>query len=194
MKDITPAPLRTEPVFWAEMAPCDHVVQIYDADDAFLDSLEAFVVAGLRAQDAVVLIATPQHLSKLEARLWTHHFDLISESRSRDQFITLDAEDTLSKFMVHNWPDEQRFKDMIAGVLARALSRSPRVRAFGEMVALLWSRGLSGATVRLEHLWHQICQRENFPLFCAYPKSGFTQNSESSMREICNAHSKSLCC
>src|SRR5688500_19228341 len=51
------------------------------------------------------------------------------------------------------------------------------VRAFGEMVAVLWANGHNGATVRLEHLWHAFCQSEAFSLFCAYPKTGFTQDA-----------------
>ena len=31
-----------------------------------------------------------------------------------------------------------------------------------------------------------------FSLFCAYAKSGFTQNAEESIREICDAHSRVL--
>jgi MEDS: MEthanogen/methylotroph, DcmR Sensory domain len=185
---------KTNQIFWGEIAPCDHIVQIYEEDEAFLNSLEAFVVAGLRAKEAVVLIATPQHHAGLERRLWAQHFDLIAGARSRDQYITFDADDTLSRFMVNDWPDEQLFKDQISSVLDRARSNGTRVRAFGEMVALLWARGLSGATVRLEHLWNHFCQKEGLPLFCAYPKSGFTKDTETSMREICAAHTKSVCC
>lgn len=38
--------------------------------------------------------------------------------------------------------------------------------------------------------WHQLCQTEAFSLFCAYPKSGFTEDSSKSIREICEAHSR----
>jgi len=58
------------------------------------------------------------------------------------------------------------------------------------MVALLWAKGQNGATVRLEYLWNEFCQKESFALLCAYPRSGFTQDIDSSIREICSAHSK----
>jgi hypothetical protein len=61
-----------------------------------------------------------------------------------------------------------------------------------KMVDRLWGQGLSGATVQLERLWHALCRQEGFSLFCAYPKSGFTQNAEESIREICEAHSRVL--
>jgi len=64
------------------------------------------------------------------------------------------------------------------------------VRAFGEMVAILWAQGNSGATVRLEHLWQDLCQEQNLALFCAYPRCGFTLDSAQSIEDICAAHSR----
>ena len=74
--------------------------------------------------------------------------------------------------------------------MARAHAKKRRVRAFGEMVALLWAQGLSGATVQLEHLWNKICEAQQFSLFCAYPRSGFTQTALESILNICGIHSK----
>ena len=34
-------------VFWGELAPCEHVLQIYDEDAPFMDSLQGFVGEGL---------------------------------------------------------------------------------------------------------------------------------------------------
>ena len=91
---------------------------------------------------------------------------------------------------------ERRVRDGEADVVvaAHGLGRDGRrVRAFGEMVALLWAQGHTAAIVRLEHLWHRMCQERGFSLFCAYPRVGFTQDVDASIREICAAHSKVLC-
>jgi hypothetical protein len=180
---------RQRNVFWGEMAPCEHLVQIYEKEEVFLSAVEEFVADGLVSGDSVVVIATVQHRNALEDRLRNRGVSL-NITRSNDQYIELDAEEALSKFMVDGCPDERLFEELIAGLLARARSKERRVRAFGEMVAILWARGNCGATVRLEHLWHSLCQREMFPLFCAYPKSGFTQDAESSIKEICATHSR----
>ena len=95
--------------------------------------------------------------------------------------------------MRQGWPDEELFRVAVNRILDRARGDDSRpVRAFGEMVAVLWAQGHSGATVRLEHLWHSLCREEAFALFCAYPRSGFTQDALESMREICAAHTKVL--
>ena len=184
-----PGVITSPDIFWGEIAPCEHLIQIYENDATFLDSLEGFVLAGLVKGDGVILIATPIHLEALEDRLRLHGFD-VDAARSRDQFITLDAEATLAKFVVNGWPDEQLFRAVITEVLDRARSGGRLVRAFGEMVAVLWARGDKAATVRLEHLWHEFTQEQLFPLFCAYPRIGFAQDPSAAVKEICDAHTR----
>lgn len=176
-------------VFWGEISPCEHMVQIYQDDGVFLDSLEGFVSGGILAGDGVVVIATPMHLSALRTRLSARGID-VAKAASQDQYIALDAEETLAKFMVKGWPDETLFKMFVTDTLIRAKSGGRRVRAFGEMVAILWAQGSTGATVHLEHLWHRLCHEQTFSLFCAYPKSGFTRDASLSIQEICETHSR----
>jgi hypothetical protein len=176
-------------IFWGEIAPHEHLVHIYADDGPFLDALEGFVLGGLRSDEAVIVIATAEHLMALEHRVQADGFDL-DAARLQNQYISLDAGETLAKFLLGGWPDEDRFRKVVTDLLTKARGNGRRVRAFGEMVAVLWAEGHNGATVRLEHLWNQFCQREAFSLFCAYPKSSFTQDAEASIREICSAHSK----
>jgi hypothetical protein len=178
-------------VFWGEIAPSEHLVQIYPNDSVFLDTLEGFVSGGLQVGESVVVIATPEHLDALNERLTAAGIKL-DELIQRDQYIALDADRTLKKFMFRGWPDDILFASVVGDLLKRASAGGRRVRAFGEMVALLWTDGHTGATVRLEHLWHQLCQQKGFSLFCAYPRIGFTQDADMSIREICAAHSKTL--
>lgn len=176
-------------VFWGEIAPCDHLLQIYENDLVFLDSLEGFVAGGLNAEESVIVIGTANHLMQLETRLTSQGFN-VAELQFQDKYIPLEAEETLSRFMIEGWPNEELFNTLVAGLLLRARKAGRRVRAFGEMVAVLWAQGNNGATVHLEHLWNQFCAQDNFSLFCAYPKSGFTEDAKDSLIHICNAHTK----
>jgi hypothetical protein len=178
-------------VFWGEISPSEHFVQIYEDDTAFMDTLEDFVRGGLQSGECVILISTDAHLSALEHRLTQKGLDLPA-ARANDQYIDLEAENVLDRFMVKKWPDDKLFDDTVSNLITRGKRASGRVRAFGEMVAVLWARGDNGATVHLEFLWNQLCQRDEFSLFCAYPKAGFTRNATDSIKEICAMHSKVL--
>jgi hypothetical protein len=181
------------PVFWGEIAPCDHFVQFYEDEAPFLDTLAGFIGGGLVAGESAVVIATAEHRAALDARLRASDVD-VDSARAADRYVVLDAAETLERFMVGHWPDDERFHAVVAEILGRARANGTNVRAFGEMVAVLWARGDHAATVRLEHLWQALCRdhADGFSLFCAYPKAGFTKNAASSMRELCDAHSRVL--
>jgi hypothetical protein len=175
--------------FWREVAPCSHVVQIYEDQEVFLNLLEGFVAGGITVGDCVIVIATAAHLEALEERLLSHGYNLATLS-ARDQYIALNAEEVLAKFMVNDWPDYHLFMETVSTLFERAHQNQRQVRAFGEMVALLWAQGKSGATVMLEYLWNTFCEKEDFALFCAYPQSGFAQDTHSAIKNICSTHSK----
>lgn len=176
-------------IFWSRLEPCDHCVQFYESDLAFMDALEGFVLGGIRQGDAVIIIGTPAHRLALEERLQASGFDMAA-AVAADQFIAVDAADTLQRFMVDDWPDEELFHQVVAGLLGRARKGHAKVRAFGEMVALMWADGKCDATMRLEQLWGRVCKNETLSLFCAYPKTGFEENIGEAVGHICTAHSK----
>ncbi|MDF3029691.1 MAG: hypothetical protein K0R03_249 [Moraxellaceae bacterium] len=175
--------------YWAEVMPPDHLVQIYQEDEAFLTALEAYVAVGLAAGEGVVLIATPVHLDALEERLQQRGIDVHAAIHARNYF-ALDAEETLSHFYVDGQPDEEHFGLLLTEVLRQAgLGRRP-VRAFGEMVGILCARGEEDTMLRLEHLWHRLCWERSFVLFCAYSRNVFTHDASRVIRAVCECHSR----
>ena len=176
-------------VFWGELAPYDHVVQIYENEDNFLELLAGFVDHGIASGDCTIIIATNSHLEALDKRL-TNLGHSVPDLRSSRQYMPVDAVALLKQFMINDWPDENLFKTEVENLIHFAKADKRRVRAFGEMVALLWAEGKIGATVRLEQLWNRFCETEAFCLFCAYPERGFTQDASASLIHICGAHAK----
>jgi hypothetical protein len=72
--------------------------------------------------------------------------------------------------MVARQPDRKRFEATV-GALVRKLSLKAAgrgVRAYGEMVDLLWNSGASAAAIRLENLWNELLEAREFNLLCAY--------------------------
>ena len=190
MGTVSVLPNADPHVFWAEMSPCEHVVQIYGDDRVFLDGLEGFVGNGLRNSESAIVIATAMHLHGLEKRMRANNID-VDRARAENRYIPRLAEDVLSTFMVKDWPDEGRFIVAMEELIALARGEQGRkVRAFGEMVAILWSRGNHAATIHLELLWTKVCAAEKFPLFCAYPRDTFSRNATESIVEICRIHTR----
>jgi hypothetical protein len=177
--------------FWGGIGPGDHVVQIYDDEQSFLSLLEGFVIGGFDANACVVVIATEEHLLALENRLRFQGHNLF-ELKLQNQYVPLSARDTLSEFMINNWPDEMLFRHVMNRHIAKARTMQRNVRAFGEMVTLLWSGGHSGATVQLENLWNKICQIEGLSLFCSYPRTVFNQSALEAILDICGSQSKMI--
>lgn len=175
--------------FWQHASHCEHAVQVYEDEESFLETLESFVMAGFRNGEAIIVIATPEHRAALAGRLERNGISVAAAAAS-GQYIVRDARSCLARFMFDGWPAESRFNAMVEELIARARVNHPAVRAFGEMVALLWEEKLYRATMRLEHLWTQLCQRESFPLFCAYPKAGFDAGDPAACREALLAHSR----
>jgi hypothetical protein len=176
-------------VFWGEIAPCDHLIQIYENDNVFLNTLEGFAKSGFLTGDSVIIIATKEHLDKLNDRLTKQGFN-INKLAASYQYIPLDAEETLAKFMINHFPDESLFEQYITQIIHFATKGDRKIRAFGEMVAVLWQQGHYDATVRLEHLWCKLHDKKQFSLYCAYPKNGFAQGVSDSLDTICKTHSK----
>src|SRR5438270_5617230 len=118
-----------------------HSVQFYSDDAFLLDALSRFMGSAIGAGDAGVVIATPAHRQELANRLSARGL-VLERAVEQGRYVALDAAETLSRFMVDGFPDEQRFVEVIGAVITRAKtaagSQHGRAALFGEMVALLW--------------------------------------------------------
>ncbi len=172
------------------MSETDHFVQFYEADGFLLNSLSGFVGNAIKAGDAAVVVATKAHRDGLDELLIANGVDVI-EARASGRFVSLDAAETLATFMVDGWPDPVRFSESIGSVIASVTDGRLRLRAFGEMVALLWDEGNYSAAVRLEELWNDLQKSHTFSLFCAYPMHSLGRNGLGHAHEaVCLTHSR----
>ena len=183
-------PQLTSVPVWSEVEESAHLVQFYEGDQFLLNSLSDYVNSALTSGGSCIVVVTQPHLIGLEEALQQHGHDLTKASAS-DCYIPLDASETLSKFMIHGWPDASVFNQTIGQILKRAgNSGDRRVRIYGEMVALLWAEGKYDAAIRLEELWNELGSSHRFTLCCGYPIQAF--GGEEFIRPldaICTNHS-----
>jgi PAS domain S-box-containing protein len=166
----------------------EHFVQFYRNEHFLLQRLTDFVTAGIQAGEGVVVIATGAHLQALNQALGSQ---VPLTCMAAQAYIGLDAGTTLACFMRQQRPDRRLFQSILADIIARASDHGKRrVRAFGEMVALLCIEGHSDAALELEALWNEAAQHHEFSLLCAYPMSTFPSEEHSrAFAEICALHS-----
>jgi PAS domain S-box-containing protein len=170
-----------------------HVVQLYTEDNFLIDVLSRFIGGALAAGDAAIVIATAPHRTGLEQCLKNRGLDT-AKAAAQGRYITLDANDTLPRFMVNGTVDEVRFKSIIGNVLkkvGKAIDRKEcRIAVFGELVALLWAEGKSHEAIRVEQLWNDLAKEHSFSLLCAYPIAGFDNEKHiEPFLKMCNTHS-----
>ena len=167
-----------------------HFVQFY-VDDAFvIENVSYLAERALSAGNSSVLIATESHLRAIENRLTHCGVDL-----EQPRYVALDAESTLSRFLVDGWPNEARFNETVGEVIRSATEKSENgfVLAFGEMVALLCAADKADAALRLEQLWNSLAEVYRFSLCCAYPMDSFGNDPDLDvMLKICSEHSLAI--
>lgn len=169
-----------------------HAVQFYETDAYLVENISRFIGHGLSRGDAGIVIGVPEHRREIERRLLGMGLDLVAMSRD-GAYVSLDAAETLSNFIKGDSCDVDGFRDVVGGVVSRArrTNGSARgVRAFGEMVALLWGDGRQQAALELERAWDDLCREVNCALVCAYPTSLFEteRGSPTALSEIGSAH------
>jgi PAS domain S-box-containing protein len=167
-----------------------HVVQLYEGDAFLLDQVSRFITSGFDAGDGLVLIATREHLDELRARLTASGVDLAAATAD-GSYRALDAAETLAAISVAGSPDRARFREIVGGTVERVAARRSHVRAFGEMVALLWAEGRHREALLLERLWNELARELPFSLLCAYPIAAYGSDpSGTALLGVCREHSR----
>jgi anti-sigma regulatory factor (Ser/Thr protein kinase) len=163
-------------------------VQFYEHDGALVNVVGEYLAEGIAAEEVAFVIATPPHRSALLVELDRSGIDA---ARALDQgsLLMLDARATLTELVVDGRPDRGRFDRVIGDLIRRARGAGRGVRAFGEMVALLWDDGLVGAAIELEDLWNELGQDLDFGLLCAYPLASVDgAEHDEGFAHVCRAH------
>jgi len=177
----------------AQRRPHDHAVQFYDDDDFLSASVATFVGAGLANGQAVVIIATEEHREAFRRALLRRGLD-VDAACSSGQMVLRNARETLAAFLIDGTPDWELFQTQVGGLVAKAASRSKgEVRAYGEMVDLLWTDGRPQEAIVLEQFWNDLRGIHSFTLLCAYGMGNFSREADGpDFHKVCGLHSRAL--
>jgi hypothetical protein len=156
-----------------------HAVQFYEADERMLVSnVLRYVADGLEGGEAVIVVATEPHRQAFARALNGLGLDAEAAGRA-GRLNMLDADETLRRFMLREYPDAERFKKTVGALVRDAAGAAGgRVRVYGEMVGVLWSAREYPTAIRLEQLWYCLLKEIDFALFCGYPIDIFSKDFE----------------
>lgn len=148
-----------------------HVAQFHSDNKTLTDRICEFFATGAESGDALIVIATPDHRSAIEACLAQRGIDVLALA-AMGRYSAHDAGEMLSRLLVARKPSPLLFGEVVGGAITRLRPESGRVRAFGEMVSLLWSAGDRDAAIRLEEIWNEWIGFHPLSLMCGYEFDG----------------------
>ncbi|APR84871.1 Sensor histidine kinase [Minicystis rosea] len=168
-------------------AAAGHDVQLYASSDALVPIVGSYLAQGLLYGEGAVVIATRDHWTAVRRHLDAAGAQLDVATRE-GRVVILDAEQTLSWLLVNGTPSPRAFHNIVSAtfnMIADRFDRAP-VRAYGEMVDLLWAEGRLDDALVLERLWNGFLADRPVPLLCAYRMQ--SRPSDAALAAICAAH------
>ena len=170
--------------------PQYHAVQFYRDEQSLARTVARFLAEGLDAGQPGLVIATPSHTSTIVGQLAERGLD-VNELRRTGELQFVDAQKMLDSFMVDGNADHARFKKRVGDLIEALCADRPPcpVRAYGELVDLLWQDGNAGAAIKLEMLWNQLAEAYDFSLLCGYAFGHFYKETrDPRYQEVRNHH------
>lgn len=166
-----------------------HDVQFYEDHARMASSVAAFLAEGIQSAQPALVIATPAHARAIRDELVKRSVDV--DALSPNNLVWLDAQDTLASFMEGSHPNAELFDATVGNVLEKVTRgrRYVTVRAFGEMVDLLWRDGRTHAALEVEALWNKLASRYSFALLCAYGADSVSPTDLNGVERIRSLHS-----
>ena len=168
-----------------------HAVQFYQDENSLAATAAGFLADGIAIGEPALVVATAGHTARIVGALKKLGVDA-DELRRTGELNVFDARKMLSSFMVGSMPDPLLFKSNVGDAIERlCVDRKPcPIRAYGEMVDLLWQDGNSEGAIRLEILWNQLASAYEFSLLCGYAVGHFYKESvRSRFKDVCDQHS-----
>lgn len=168
-----------------------HAVQFYKDENSLAATAAGFLAEGIEMAQPALVVATASHTAHIVAALKLKGLDVAALKRT-GELNMFDARKMLSSFMVGRMPDPLLFKSNVGDAIDRlCVHRRPSpIRAYGEMVDLLWQDGNAEGAIRLEILWNQLASHYEFALLCGYAVGHFYKEGVGMrFQEVCDQHS-----
>jgi hypothetical protein len=165
------------------------VVQFYGHDEELTENVGRYLSEGFEAGGTGIVIATVPHRRAFTDHLARAGVD-VDRACADGALVLLDAAEAMAALLVDGRLAPHRFEKVIGDVVREAAAAGRPVRAYGEIVALLWAEGHVTAALELEALWNALALEAEFALYCAYPLASVEgEGNVDAFHEVCRQHS-----
>jgi hypothetical protein len=151
----------------AEAPAGRHFAQFHRDRDGLGESAFAFLEAGLRRGNSVLIVATVEQVEQTFDRLSAGKFHPKSLSNS-GQLAVLDANTLLEHFVIDGTAEWPEFRSAVQPVLSRLQPHGDGTRIYSELANTLWEAENTAAAIRLEDFWNAMAGIYSFALYCGY--------------------------
>jgi hypothetical protein len=165
-----------------------HAVQFYGSDERLFCAVGRFLAQALIDGQPALVIAIPSHREGILHQLGARLID-VDRARRDGDLVLLDSEEMLDLFMSNGVPDPAAFEQNVGRFIRQTLQgrEGAALRAYGDMVNVLWQQREQEAALQLEGLWSTLAQRFGFSLLCGYAMDQFAEET-SELHSICEQH------
>lgn len=170
-----------------------HLVQIYRDHGFLADAVAAWLAPALEAGGGAILVCTPPSRARVLAVLDAAGARATA-AHAEGRIAILDAADLWARICPAGTLDVPAFKALAAAHAARVRAACPAggpIRAWGELVDLLWKRGEPAQAERLESAWNEVIDAEGIRLLCSYEMDNLAPRTHGGdLRRVCASHSQ----
>jgi MEDS: MEthanogen/methylotroph, DcmR Sensory domain len=150
-------------------------------------SVARYLNAGMKANEAAIMVATPQHTELI-------HYSLIelgaspSELRREGMLRSVSTDDVMEK---HRAGEEDVIRKRIGVPMMECLKASPsgRIRVYGEFVNVLIAAGEAKLCFELERLSNELIKEHPMRIYCGYSTESFPERRfANDFETVCELH------
>ena len=165
-----------------------HHVQFWEDADVLAQQTAGYLQRALAGGGSAIAIARPSTRTAIEVCLTSAGLDPAA-LRAAGRLALLDANDTLELLLRDGMPDAAQFEQhVVARVRGMVATAGGHVRAYGEMVDILWAAGKRDAVSALEVMWSDLLAREpSVMLLCGYHLRAFDRDI-AGFELVCDHH------
>jgi hypothetical protein len=166
----------------------NHIVKVCRDDAERINSVAQYVNEGLTNGEAVAIIARPPLRKALNDFLVTQGFDLQS-CKDQGKIEFFDAEFLLLSLRFDDGIDAEAFEKFVSHPLMVMKQKYDKIRAFGEMVDVLWQKGAYDEAMQLKDRWNDLFKKIEFSLLCTYSLNHLIPSAyDGALEHICRCH------